>query len=128
MKEALRLERLNGASHHEFVELLSGTYEHSPWVVHRAWPRGPFRTLAQLKRTLVEIVTEAERSEQLALLRSHPELAGKAMAGGRPRAPGALPAESSHEQGKAGLTACPPAELATIARLNAAYRKRFGFP
>src|SRR3954453_8532240 len=122
MHEALTLERLNGASHHEFVELLTGTYEHSPWVVHRAWPRGPFRSLAQLKRTLVEIVTEAERSEQLALLRSHPELAGKAMAAGT------MTAESRHEQGRVGLTACTPAELAQIATLNAAYRDRFGFP
>jgi N-carbamoyl-L-amino-acid hydrolase len=91
-------------------------------VSERAWPRGPFLTLAQLKRTLVEVVTEAERDEQLALLRSHPELAGKAMAAGT------MTAESSHEQGRVGLTACTPAELAQIAKLNAAYRDRFGFP
>jgi N-carbamoyl-L-amino-acid hydrolase len=91
-------------------------------VSERAWPRGPFLTLAQLKRTLVEVVTEAERDEQLALLRSHPELAGKAMAAGT------MTAESSHEQGRVGLTACTPAELAQIAALNAAYRDRFGFP
>src|SRR5215207_3916616 len=122
MDEALTLDRLNGSPHKDFGALLGGTYEHSPWVVERAWPRGPFRSLAHLKRTLVEVVAEAERDEQLALLRAHPELAGKAMAAGT------LTAESSHEQGKAGLTACTPAELATIARLNAAYRDRFGFP
>ncbi len=122
MDEALTLDRLNGASHKDYGALLAGTYEHSPWVAERAWPRGPFRSLAHLKRTLVEVVTEAERDEQLALLRSHPELDGKAMAADT------LTAESSREQGKAGLTACTPAELATIARLNAAYRERFGFP
>ncbi len=122
MDDALTLARLNGASHKDFVALLAGTYEHSPWVGERAWPRGPFASLAQLKRTLVEVVTEADRDEQLALLRSHPELAGKAMAAGT------LTAESSHEQGKVGLNACTPAELATIARLNALYRERFGFP
>ena len=120
--EPLTLARLNGASHKEFVALLAGTYERSQWVVERAWPRGPYRTLAHLKRTLVEIVAEAERDEQLALLRAHPELAGKAMAAGT------LTAESSSEQGRVGLTACTPDELATIARLNAAYRERFGFP
>ena len=118
----LTLARLNGASHKDFVALLAGTYEHSPWVSERAWPRGPFVSLAQLKRTLVEVVTEAERDEQLVLVRAHPELAGKAMRAGR------LTAESSREQGKVGLTACTPADLATIARLNAAYRGRFGFP
>src|SRR4051812_8705741 len=120
--DVLTLARLNSAPHKDFVALLAGTYERSPWVIERAWPRGPFLTLAQLKRTLVEIVTEAERDEQLALLRSHPELAGKAMAAGT------MTAESSHEQGRVGLTACTPAELANIAALNAAYRDRFGFP
>jgi N-carbamoyl-L-amino-acid hydrolase len=120
--EVLTLARLNGAPHKEFVALLAGTYELSPWVVERAWPRGPFNSLAQLKRTLVEIVTEAERDEQLALLRAHPELAGKAMK------EGSLTRESSHEQGQAGLVACTVDEMATIARLNAAYRDRFGFP
>ena len=121
--DALTLARLNGASHKDFVALLAGTYEHSPWVVERAWPRGPFPTLAQLKRTLVEVVTEAERDEQLALLRSHPELAGKAMAAGT------LTAESSHEQGKAGLTALHRRpSWRRSRRLNAAYRERFGFP
>ncbi|MEO8080234.1 MAG: 2-oxo-4-hydroxy-4-carboxy-5-ureidoimidazoline decarboxylase, partial [Caldimonas sp.] len=122
MSDALTLARLNGASHTDFVALLAGTYEQSPWIVERAWPRGPFASLAQLKRALVEVVTEAERDEQLALLRAHPELAGKAMAAGT------LTAESNREQGKVGLTACTPAELATIAGLNEAYRKRFGFP
>jgi len=120
--EVLTLARLNSAPHKDFVALLAGTYERSPWVSERAWPRGPFLTLAQLKRTLVEVVTEAERDEQLALLRSHPELAGKAMAAGT------MTAESSHEQGRVGLTACTRAELAQIAKLNAAYRDRFGFP
>jgi len=120
--DVLTLARLNSAPHKDFVGLLAGTYEHSPWVSERAWPRGPFLTLAQLKRTLVEVVTEAERDEQLALLRSHPELAGKAMAAGT------MTAESSDEQGRVGLAACTPAELARIAKLNAAYRDRFGFP
>ncbi|MEO8312235.1 MAG: 2-oxo-4-hydroxy-4-carboxy-5-ureidoimidazoline decarboxylase, partial [Caldimonas sp.] len=120
--EVLTLARLNRASHKDFVDLLAGTYEHSPWVSERAWPRGPYASLAQLKRALVEVVTEAERDEQLALLRSHPELAGKSMSDGT------LTAESSREQGKVGLTACTPEELARIARLNAAYRDRFGFP
>ena len=122
MSRPLTLVRLNASSHTDFVALLAGTYEHSPWVAERAWPRGPFRSLAQLKRALVEVVTEAGRDDQLALLRSHPELAGKAMA------TGTLTRESSSEQGRVGLGACTPGELATIALLNKVYRERFGFP
>ena len=122
MTEPLTLDRLNAAAADEFVALLAGTYEHSPWVVERAEPKRPFATLAQLKRALVEVVSQASRDDRLALLRAHPELAGKAMAAG------SLTAESTNEQGRAGLTRCTPAELATVLRLNAAYTAKFGFP
>ena len=39
-----------------------------------------------------------------------------------------LTAESTNEQGKAGLTDCTPEEFARIQRLNADYNARFGFP
>ena len=122
MAAPLTLAQVNATTRAGFVALLAGTYEHSPWVADRAWPKRPFATLAQLKRALFEAVAESTRDEQLALLRAHPELAGKAMAAG------VLTRESASEQDKAGLTACTPDELATIARLNAAYRDRFGFP
>ena len=122
MTEPLTLDRLHAAAADEFVALLAGTYEHSPWVVERAEPKRPFATLAQLKRALVEVVSQASRDDRLALLRAHPELAGKAMAAG------SLTAESTNEQGRAGLTRCTPAELATVLRLNAAYTAKFGFP
>jgi hypothetical protein len=39
-----------------------------------------------------------------------------------------LTAESTNEQGKAGLTDCTPEEFARIQQLNADYNARFGFP
>jgi N-carbamoyl-L-amino-acid hydrolase len=122
MAEPLTLERLNAADDAGFVALLDGIYEHSPWVAERTAARRPFATLAQLKRALVETVSRASRDERLALLRAHPELAGKAMVAK------ALTAESTHEQGKAGLTQCTAEEFATLQRLNAAYNEKFGFP
>ena len=118
----MTLQRLNAADAAGFVALLDGIYEHSPWVAERAAPRRPFATLAQLKRALVETLAEASRDERLALLRAHPELAGKAMIAK------SLTAESTHEQGKAGLTQCTAEEFATLQRLNAAYNEKFGFP
>ena len=112
--ELLTLERLNAADDAGVVALLDGIYERSPWVGERTAPRRPFATLAQLKRALVETVREASRDERLALLRAHPELAGKAMIAR------SLTAESTHEQGKAGLTQCTAEEFATLQRLNAA--------
>ena len=122
MAATLTLETLNAAGDGEFGALLDGIYEHSPWLAERAAPRRPFASLAQLKRALVETLAAASRDERLALLRAHPELAGKAMIAK------SMTAESTHEQGQAGLTDCSPAELARIQQLNADYNARFGFP
>ena len=107
----LTLEKLNAATHGEFVELLTGIYEHSPWIADRAASRRPFRSLAQLKLAMVNAVREADPGERLALVRAHPELAGKAMVAKT------LTAESTDEQGKAGLTECTPEEFAKISSL-----------
>jgi N-carbamoyl-L-amino-acid hydrolase len=122
MPATLSLADLNAASQQEFTALLDGTYEHSPWIASRAWERRPFATLAALKRALVEVVRGAGREAQLGLIRAHPELAGKAMVART------LTAESTHEQGKAGLTECTPEEFDRIQALNAGYNKKFGFP
>jgi N-carbamoyl-L-amino-acid hydrolase len=118
----LTLEQLNRSTQSDFVALLDGTYEHSPWIAERAWSRRPFASLAALKRALVAVLREAGREPQLALIRAHPELAGKAMVGRT------LTAESTNEQGQAGLTACTAAEFATLQRLNADYNAKFGWP
>ena len=104
----LNLEQLNAASRETFTALLDGTYEHSPWIAAAAWQRRPFASLAQLKHALVLTVREAGREAQLELIRAHPELAGKAMVSKT------LTAESTHEQGKAGLTDCTADEFARI--------------
>ena len=118
----LTLEQLNVATQAEFTALLDGTYEHSPWVAASAWSRRPFASLAALKLALVQVLREASPDAQLTLIRAHPELAGKAMVSKT------LTAESTNEQGKAGLTDCTPAEFEKIQRLNADYNAKFGFP
>ena len=118
----ITLEHLNAADHAAFIGLLDGTYEHSPWIAEQAWPKRPFISLAQLKLALVDTVRAAGRDRQLGLIRAHPELAGKAMLAKT------LTAESTTEQGKAGLTDCTPQEFAKILQLNADYNAKFGFP
>ena len=118
----IRLEQLNRASSTEFVALLDGVYEHSPWIAERAAPQAPFASLAALKAALARVVREASLDEQLGLICAHPELAGKAAIAGE------LTVESTNEQSKAGLTACTPEEFAKLQQLNASYNARFGFP
>jgi N-carbamoyl-L-amino-acid hydrolase len=119
----ITLDQLNGAATRaEFAALLDGTYEHSPWIAERAFDRRPFRTVAQLQHAFALVLREAGRDAQLALIRAHPELAGKAMVRRT------LTDESAHEQSKAGLTDCSPAEFERLQRLNAAYNEKFGWP
>jgi N-carbamoyl-L-amino-acid hydrolase len=116
------LDQLNAASAEQFAGLLDGTYEHSPWVVERAAAKRPFRSLAHLKRAMVEVVDAAGRDVQTALIRAHPELAGEAMLSRT------LTEASASEQGRVGLTDCTTAELAQLQQLNADFNARFGFP
>ena len=118
----LTLAQINAAAADEFVALLDGTYEHSPWIAQGAASARPFASLVHLKLALTQVVREAGPESQRALIRAHPELAGKAMVSKT------LTAESSHEQGKAGLTDCTALEFARIQQLNADYNARFGFP
>ncbi|MBM3342493.1 MAG: 2-oxo-4-hydroxy-4-carboxy-5-ureidoimidazoline decarboxylase [Betaproteobacteria bacterium] len=116
------LAELNAAAEPRLIERLAGVFEHSPWVAERAAGARPFATLEALHRAMMTVVHSASRAEQLALIRAHPELAG------REAVAGALTVDSTGEQGRLGLTALPRAEFERIGALNDAYREKFGFP
>ncbi len=118
----ITLDQLNAAPLPEAAQMLEGLYEHSPWIAEKALERRPFASLAGLKHAMVSVLNEAGVEPALALIRAHPELAGKAMVSNT------LTAESTNEQSKAGLTNCTPEEFAHIQQLNADYNARFGFP
>ena len=118
----ISIKQLNQATPEQATLMLDGVYEHSPWIAANTLSQRPFRSLAHLKYCLVQSLEAAGREAKLGLIRAHPELAGKAMQSNT------LTAESTNEQNKAGLTECTPDELAYIAKLNAAYLAKFGFP
>ena len=119
---SITLDQLNAAPQAEALQLLDGTYEHSPWIAESALAQRPFKSLAHLKQAMADTVRNADRTAQLALIRAHPELAGKLAQQGQ------LTAESTNEQATAGLKACSPEELAALQRLNAEYQAKFGWP
>ncbi|MFT3791117.1 MAG: 2-oxo-4-hydroxy-4-carboxy-5-ureidoimidazoline decarboxylase [Rudaea sp.] len=116
------LDTLNRLDAAEFARALGGIYEHSPWIAAAAQARAPFPDADALAAAMREAVASAPREKQLALLRAHPELAGKEAASGT------LTAHSSEEQKGAGLVNLSDAEKAELAELNRRYRERFGFP
>jgi OHCU decarboxylase len=118
----LTLEQINAATPAEATALLDGLYEHSPWIAEAALAHAPVRSLAHLKQVMAQVVRDAGRERQLALIRAHPELAGKAMVSNT------LTAESTHEQSKAGLTDCTPEEFARSRRSTPTTTRNSAFP
>jgi 2-oxo-4-hydroxy-4-carboxy-5-ureidoimidazoline decarboxylase len=119
---AIRLHELNALDREDFVSRLGAIYEHSPWVAARVWRARPFDSVDQLWRAMQDAVKAASSEEQLALIRAHPELAGRLAVAGQ------LTDASRSEQRGAGLDSCTPEEFARLQALNASYRTRFDFP
>lgn len=99
-----------------------GVFEDSPWIAAQAYDSRPWDGVDALHRAMVGVVEDAPRDARLALIRAHPELAGKAAIAGT------LGPESTREQAAAGLDRLTPQQHADVLALTAAYRERFGFP
>ena len=109
----------------EFVATFGALYEHSPWVAERTFVNGlnpDCERLDGLAEAMSQTLRAATRQEKLALIKAHPDLAGKAAAAGT------LTNESNDEQSSAGLDQCTPEELARFHELNNAYKAKFEFP
>ena len=116
------LAELNAMAPQDFTATLGGVFEHSPWVAARAASRRPFDDVAGLHRALCAVVDEASEAEQRALLRAHPDLAG------RMARAGTLTPDSAAEQAGLGLDRLLDEEFERFDSLNRAYREKFGFP
>ncbi|QIM49899.1 2-oxo-4-hydroxy-4-carboxy-5-ureidoimidazoline decarboxylase [Pusillimonas sp. DMV24BSW_D] len=122
MTKKVSLSELNQLPEADFVKLLGGIFEHSPWVAEGAVSARPYKSVAELHAAMVKQIEGAGEQAQLKLIRAHPELAGKAAVRGE------LTEESTSEQAGAGLDQCSPQEYARLTELNEAYNKKFGFP
>ena len=144
-----------------FLDLFAGTYEKTPAVAHLAWPAEHPRPVwgsvlvsdSEKSKNAVErmqiilrgVVNAVFTDEQrLALLRAHPDLAGKlavaTFAGKGDAAAEAtngnagegstdkLTDHSKQEQRGAGLDQCTPEEFERFQKNNALYKEKFGFP
>ena len=116
------IEEVNSLDQEHFVARFGRIFEHSPWVAERSWHRRPFATPARLHEAMAVEVRTAGQERQLALIRAHPDLAGRAALAG------SLTADSSKEQASAGLDRLNEADFARFHALNEAYRAKFGFP
>ena len=118
----MALASLNATDEAGFMAALGDMYEHAPWVAQAALKQRPFATLAALHAAMTDAVRAAPPEQQLALIKGHPDLAGKAARAGT------MTVDSKAEQASAGLDRLAEAEFAQFHRLNHAYREKFGMP
>lgn len=114
----MTLDALNRCSRERFVQVLGGVFEHSPWVAEAVADARPFGSHGELHRAMCDAVRQAGEAAQLALIRAHPDLVGRAV----------LSEMSAREQRDAGLSQLSPDEKARFDQYNAEYKARFGFP
>lgn len=119
---ALPLHAVNALDREAFMARLGFLFEDSPSIVARAWDLRPFESLDDLHTKLCSVMYAASPDEQIALIRAHPDLVGRAAL------TGTLAPTSTREQAAAGLDRLTPDEIGTFKRLNRAYAERFGFP
>lgn len=114
----IELTDINQAGEAEFVDLLGGIYEESPWVAEQTAPERPFASVEELHGMMRRTVEEASDDKQVALLRAHPDLGEQTE----------MTDASESEQSAAGLDELGPEQYKTFNRLNDRYREQFGFP
>ena len=118
----LDLAALNAATQPAFVRALGGVFEYSPWVAEESWPARPFKSFEALHEAMMAVVRRRSTEDKVALLRAHPELAGRVARAGK------MTRDSVAEQSSAGLDRMTEDEFARFDQLNTAYRDKFGFP
>jgi OHCU decarboxylase len=116
------LEQVNQFTIAEFEQIFARILEHSPHYATRAAHKRPFANFTSLHKAFINAIHEDNQKQQLELIRTHPDLAGKAALAGE------LTAESQNEQQGAGLDRLSALEYAEFMRVNAAYRAKFGIP
>jgi 2-oxo-4-hydroxy-4-carboxy-5-ureidoimidazoline decarboxylase len=118
----LSIAALNDAPAPAFIAALGAIYEHSPWVAERSVALRPFADMNALAAAMAGTVAAASDAEKSALITAHPDLAGRLARAGK------LAPSSAGEQAGLGLDRLSDEEFENFESLNAAYRKRFGFP
>src|SRR5262245_45680504 len=109
------MEGINELDRPAFVERFGPLFEHSPWIAEAAWADRPFADRDELFEALRAAMYAAPRDRQLALIRAHPDLAGKVAI------EGTLTRQSRAEQASAGLDRLTPDEYEAFTSINETY-------
>lgn len=125
----LLINKPSQLSKNDFMQEFAGVYEHSDWVAELLWEqmevsveRSCFDTIEAIAAQMRNIVDTASYDLKLALLRAHPDLAGKAAMAGE------LTDDSTSEQAGVGLDELTEEEFQRFQHINDSYKAKFKFP
>jgi OHCU decarboxylase len=118
----MKLDALNQTDDQHFLAEIGGPLEGQHWLAQRVAAARPFVSVEALFAAFEQVVAQASIDERIALIASHPDLAGKAAIAGE------VSADSKREQAAAGLDRLTPEEYAAFHEMNSAYKAKFGFP
>ncbi|MFK3935981.1 2-oxo-4-hydroxy-4-carboxy-5-ureidoimidazoline decarboxylase [Alkalihalobacillus sp. NPDC078783] len=112
------LGQLNQCSPDEFIEILAGIYEDSPWVAEQVVNSRPFKSIQSLHEAMKIEVSQSDQVTKINLLCAHPNLGERIQ----------MTDSSKAEQGQAGLTELTEEEYKNFQTLNKRYMDTFMFP
>ena len=118
----LPLDELNRLPADLFAAHFAGVLEHSPHYAAQVAGGRPYASAEDLAAAFAHAARLGTPDERVALIRAHPDLAGKAALAGD------LTPESAQEQASAGLDRLSADEYAEFQALNDAYHRTFGLP
>jgi 2-oxo-4-hydroxy-4-carboxy-5-ureidoimidazoline decarboxylase len=112
------IKQVNETTHEQFIAMMDGIFEHSPWIADKADALKPFSSLSHLHQQMVNIVENSSFEQKLALIQAHPNLGERA----------AMTTDSISEQTGAGLQDLTPEEVEKFILMNQQYMEKFGIP
>ena len=118
----ITIDNVNALGTEDFLAAFGDVAEHAPWVAEEAMRDQPFVDCRAMTESFMDAVFDAGEPEKLALIRAHPDLAGRAAIAGE------LAEASKREQSGAGLDRLTTEEFTRFTALNEAYRAKFDFP
>ncbi|MCC0179153.1 2-oxo-4-hydroxy-4-carboxy-5-ureidoimidazoline decarboxylase [Waterburya agarophytonicola K14] len=102
----------------EFTKVLSEIWEETPGISQKAWYDKPFENLEALYQAMVNVVNIMSETEQVTLVKAHPDLGSKTK----------MAEASVQEQAGVGLDRLFESEYQRFQSLNKAYKDKFNFP
>lgn len=118
----LKIEDVNSLSADEFKDLFKNVVELWPNAGDAVVLQRPFAHLHNLIFAFVDYLDNLNLNDKVAVLQSHPDLAGKLLTENK------LSEESAAEQAFAGLNRLTDQQQLDLVELNQEYANKFGFP